>query len=141
MQRFKLTIPLLYRVYMMIAEPRVRRLIYFGIYTGLLLAGIGTILRPSPAIENILGGVVLILIYGGLMVVGSTLAFLAVLPGIWWLERAGLVAIGTGVLMYAVTLLAIGVSFMLTVLPLILILICALRWLDIKEYLLAPREG
>lgn len=141
MQRFKMTIPLMYRVYMLIAEPRVRRLIYFGIYAGLILAGVGTILRPSPSIENMLGGMVMIWIYGGLMVVGSTLAFIAVLPGVWWLERAGLVAIGTGVLMYSVILLALGASLMATTFPIILILICALRWLDIKEYLLAPREG
>lgn len=126
---------------MMIAEPRVRRLIYFGIYASLLLAGIGSIMRPSQLIENILGGMVMIWIYGGLMIIGSILAFIAVLPGIWWLERAGLVAIGTGVLMYAVTLLALGVTVMTTVLPIILFLICALRWLDIKEFLLEPREG
>ena len=126
---------------MLIAEPRVRRLIYFGIYAGLILAGVGTIFRPSSSIENMLGGTVMIWTYGGLMVVGSTLAFIAVLPGVWWLERAGLVAIGTGVLMYSVILLALGASLMVTTFPIILILICALRWLDIREYLLAPREG
>lgn len=141
MQRFKISIPFVYRVYMMIAEPRVRRLLYFAIYAGLWIAGIGSLLQTPESIEDILGGSILIQVFCWLILVGSTLAFFAVLPGIWWLERAGLLAIGTGVLMYAVVLLALDASFMVTSFALIVILICTLRWLDIKEYLLAPREG
>jgi hypothetical protein len=141
MVRLQNTLPFVYHIYMMIAEPRVRRLIYFVIYLGLIFAGAGSILKPPAAIQNILGGMAMIWFFGLLIVVGALLAFVAVLPGVWWLERSGLVGIGTGIAMYALTLLALGASFMVTILPIILILICALRWLDIKEYLLAPREG
>lgn len=125
----------------MIAEPRVRRLIYFGIYAGLAVAGSGVFFRPPASIANILGGYILIWMFGGFIVLGSILGLVAVLPGIWWLERAALVAIVTGIFMYSLILLFLGASFLVTILPIIIILICALRWLDIKEYLLAPREG
>jgi hypothetical protein len=47
----------------------------------------------------------------------------------------------TGVGLYAIILLFFGASFLVTLLPLIIVLICTLRLLDIKEFLLAPREG
>jgi hypothetical protein len=128
-------------IYLMIAEPRVRRLMYFGIYTCLAFAGMGVFFRPPTQIAGILGGYILIWIFGAFIVLGSLLGLGAVLPGIWWLERAALCAIITGITMYAITLLFLGASFLVTLLPIIIILICALRWLDIKEYLLAPREG
>lgn len=125
----------------MIAEPRVRRIMYFGIYAGLAIAGTTVFFKPPAAIEHILGGTVLILVFGSFIVAGSVLALVAVLPGIWWLERAGLVSVATGIGMYTLTLLFLGASPIVVVLPIVIILICALRWLDIKEYLLAPREG
>lgn len=141
MQRFKVSIPFLYRVYMMIAEPRVRRLLYFAIYSGLLSWGIGSMVHTPKSIEDILGGSILIQVFLSAIIVGSSLACVAVLPGVWWLERAGLLAIGTGIIMYAVILLASSSLFMVAMFPIIIVLICTLRWLDIKEYLLAPREG
>jgi hypothetical protein len=79
--------------------------------------------------------------FGIFIVVGAVLALIAVLPGIWWLERAALISIITGVGLYTITLLFFGASFLITLTPLIIILICTLRLLDIKEFLLAPREG
>lgn len=141
MTKWQKALPLLYHVYMMIAEPRVRRLIYFGIYLCLAIAGTGVFYSPPKAIANILGGYILIWVFGGFIVLGAILALGAVLPGIWWLERAALAAIITGIAMYTLSVLTLGASFLGTLLPLIVILICTLRLLDIKEYLLAPREG
>lgn len=140
LNKTKLHIPFLH-IYLMIAEPRVRRLMYFGIYLCLAFAGMGVFFRPPGQIASILGGYILIWIFGAFIVLGSLLGLGAVLPGIWWLERAALCAIITGIGMYSITLLFLGASFLVTLLPIIIILICALRWLDIKEYLLAPREG
>jgi hypothetical protein len=140
LNKTKIHIPFV-QVYLMIAEPRVRRLMYFGIYTCLAIAGTGVFFRPPSQIAHILGGYILIWSFGGFIVIGALLGLGAVLPGIWWLERAALAAIITGISMYAITLLFLGASFLVTLLPIIIILICALRWLDIKEYLLAPREG
>ena len=70
---------------------------------------------------------------------GAILASFAVLPGIWWLERSGLYSMAGGVAMYAGMLVVLGASILVTVLPTVFILVFALRWLDIKEFLLAPR--
>ncbi|WAB09444.1 membrane protein [Arthrobacter phage Sloopyjoe] len=134
-------IPFVYHVYMMIAEPRVRRLMYFVIYVCLMIAGSGTFFKPPQYLGDSLGGYFWIYTFASFIVLGSALALVAVLPGIWWLERAALIAIITGVGLYTITLLGYGASFLIVLLPIIVILICALRLLDIKEYLLAPREG
>ena len=126
---------------MMIAEPRIRRIMYFGIYACLTIAGSGVFYNPPRALAGILGGYLWIWIFASFIVLGALLALIAVLPGIWWLERAGLAAIMTGISLYTITLLFFGASFLVTLLPLVVILICALRLLDIKEFLLAPREG
>lgn len=128
-------------VYMMIAEPRVRRLIYFGIYACLAVAGTGVFFNPPKALAGFLGGYIWIWIFGSFIVLGSVLALVAVLPGIWWLERPSLISIITGISLYTLVVLFYGASFLVTLLPLIVILICTLRLLDIKEFLLAPREG
>jgi hypothetical protein len=83
----------------------------------------------------------LIYFYGGLILAGSTLCLFSVLPGIWMFERAGLVGLGTGVAMYSATLIILGASPTIAIFPAILILVFVLRWLDIKDYLLAPRKG
>jgi hypothetical protein len=124
---------------MMIAEPRVRRLLYFGIYTGLIFLGSSVFFRPPNVIKDQFG-LSLVYFFGGLIVVGAVMAAFAVLPGIWWLERSGLYAMAGGVAMYAGMLVWLGASILVTVLPTIFVLVFALRWLDIKEFLLAPRE-
>ena len=129
-----------YLIYLKIAEPRVKRLIYFGIYIALAFAGVGAIIKPPHTIAQILGGQILIYAYALFIVIGALVCAFSVLPGIWWFERVGLLAVGTGVTMYAITLLFLGASALVSVIPFILILILVLRWLDIKEYLLAPRE-
>lgn len=135
------TLPFVYHVYMMIAEPRVRRIIYFFIYACLAVAGSGVFFNPPRYLAGVAGGYFWIFTFGSFIVLGSLLALVAVLPGIWWLERAALVAIMTGVGLYSIILLFFGASFIVTLLPLIIVLICTLRLLDIKEFLLAPREG
>lgn len=139
-QWFNAIIKVPYLIYLKIAEPRVKRLLYFGIYLALAVAGAGALVKPPSAIEHILGGQILIYIFALFIVIGCLVGAVSVLPGIWWFERVGLLAIGTGITMYVVTLLFLGASALVTIIPIILILILVLRWLDIKEYLLAPRE-
>lgn len=139
-QWFKAIIKVPYLIYMKIAEPRVKRIIYFFIYLALSLAGTGALFKPPEAIVHILGGQILIYAFALFIIIGALIGAFAVLPGIWWFERVGLLSIGTGIAMYSVTLLYLGASALVTIVPIILILILVLRWLDIKEYLLAPRE-
>ena len=138
LKKTRLHIPFVY-LFMKIAEPRVRRLFYFGIYIGLGILGSSVFFRPPSVIENELG-IYLVNFFGSLIVGGAVLGTIAVLPGLWWLERSGLYAMAGGVAMYAGILVWLGASILVTVLPTIFILVFALRWLDIKEFLLAPRE-
>lgn len=129
-----------FAIYMKIAEPRVKRLIYFAIYILLGIVGGTSTFRPNPRIEELLGGMALIYSFGGLIVAGSVICLISVLPGIWMFERAGLVGLGTGIAMYSATLIILGASPAVAIIPTILILVFFLRWLDIKDYLLAPRK-
>jgi hypothetical protein len=126
---------------MRIAEPRNKRLIYFVIYTLLGVLGGMSAFKPSAQTEELLGGMTLIYGFGGLIVAGSLLCMISVLPGIWVLERAGMVGCGTGILMYVTTLILLGARPAIVIFPIIIILVFFLRWLDIKDYLLAPRKG
>lgn len=130
-----------FAVYMKIAEPRVKRLIYFVIY--ILLGVIGGIsaFKPNPRISDFVGGQLLIYFYGLLIVAGAIVCLISVLPGIWVLERAGMVGLGTGIVLYVGTLIAFGASPTVSLFPIIIVLVFLLRWLDIKDYLLAPRKG
>jgi len=132
---------MVFSIYMRIAEPRVKRLIYFVIYLLLTALGATSTFMPNPRIEQLLGGMTLVYLFGGLIIVGALVCLFSVLPGIWVFERAGLVALGTGVVLYSTTLVFLGASIAITVVPFILILMFLLRWLDIKDYLLAPRKG
>lgn len=127
-------------VYMKIAEPRVKRLIYFAIY--ILLGTVGGIsaFRPNERMADFAGGQTLIHFYGILIIAGSLVCLLSVLPGVWILERAGLVGLGTGIVLYVATLILFGASPTVSLFPIIIILVFLLRWLDIKDYMLAPRK-
>lgn len=139
--RFKLP-AIIHGLYTKIAEPRVRRLVYFGIYNLLMVAAsVSLFFKVPSAFENVLGGRLLVYFCGILIVLGTLVCALSVLPGIWVFERAGLVAIIAGIIMYTITLIVLGASAMVTVVPAIFILFLALRWLDIWEFLLAPRKG
>lgn len=129
------------KAYLKIAEPRVKRLIYFAIYILLGLIGGASAFAPNAKIEALLGGMGLIYFYGGLIIAGALLCLVSVLPGIWMFERAGLVGLGTGIIMYTITLVLLGASIAITLIPTILILVFVIRWLDIKDYMLAPRKG
>ncbi|QGZ17236.1 hypothetical protein SEA_GIANTSBANE_32 [Arthrobacter phage Giantsbane] len=130
-----------FSVYMKIAEPRVKRLIYFVIY--ILLGTIGAVstFRPNERMSTFLGGQALVHFYGILIVAGALVCLISVLPGIWVFERAGLVGLGTGIVLYVATLIIFGASLTISFFPIIIILVFVLRWLDIKDYLLAPRKG
>lgn len=127
--------------YMKIAEPRVRRLIYFVIYLLLTGSGLGMLFNPPASLVKLLGGPALVYVVAIFIMAGAIVCMFCVLPGIWWFERVGLYSIAFGIAMYSGALLFLGASAFIIIVPLIVILLLTLRWLDIKEFLLAPREG
>lgn len=135
----KVTQTLTYNLFMKIAEPRIFRLLQFGVYILLSVAGIGVLFDTPDSIQEVLGNF-LIYIFGGFVAVGSILGAFAVLPGIWWLERVALLALGTGVLMYVVITISLGVSIVGLTVYIAFILTFIQRWTEIRGSALAPRK-
>lgn len=122
-----------------IAEPRVIRIMLFVIYTFMTIAGIGVIVTPPRSFQGVLGHS-LVMIFGGFIALGGLMAWLAVLPGIWWLERVGLLALITGMGIYTVAIISLGSSFMGVIVSLTFALFFAIRWQEIKRFQLAPLD-
>jgi hypothetical protein len=124
--------------YMKIAEPRVIRIIQFFIYSLLFVAGILVLINPPRSLEAAAGGQIYVVGFGLMLMIGALSSGVAVLPGIWWLERAGLVLLGFGLLIYLVMAIKLQSSPMGIVVCMILTLSFVQRWLEIKGAQLAP---
>lgn len=122
------------QVFMKIAEPRVVRIVHFGIYASILIVGCW-VLHYQPDIFQ-----PLLHLFGIFTVFGATLAMIAVLPGVWWLERVGISSLFTSALMSMYTMLVNKTAYILIVMTFALLLTLVLRFLEIKRYQLAPRE-
>ena len=131
--------PWLYNLFLKIAEPRVVRLLHFGIYICMLVGGSAALFRTPQNFTNLIGWALSFML-GLFIFFGAMLSAIAVLPGIWWLERVGLIALTTGMAMYIVTIIALGASPLGFVVPIAFALTFALRWIEIRRYQLAPRE-
>jgi len=135
----KIHMPFLHLMFMKIAEPRVIRVIQFGIYVCMMLAGVGISVHPPSNLQGILGHT-LVYIFAGFVTTGALFGSVAVLPGIWWLERVGIIMLTTSVAMYVVVIIALGASLVAVAVALALTLAFGQRWVEIKGAQLAPRE-
>jgi hypothetical protein len=133
-------VPFLHYLFMKIAEPRVTRLIFFGIYVCMVLGGFGILREPPQNFENVLG-LPLTYMFGGFVFGGGIFSALAVLPGVWWLERTGVFALITGMLIYFILVVSLGSSTVGVAFSLAFVLVFVLRWTQIRKLQLAPREA
>lgn len=131
-------LPFAYYLFMRIAEPRVLRLIQFGIYICMGNAGVGMLSSPPTTFDSVVA-LPLVYMFSGFITLGAILGAIAVLPGIWWLERTGILALTTGVAIYFVLLIALGASSVGISISLALVLTFRQRWSEIKGADLAPR--
>lgn len=138
MIKWQTAFPLGYKLFLKIAEPRIVRLGFFGVYLFLISTGFAVLLRPPRSIQHVelvLGATTLVWTLGVFLTLGGIASALAVLPGIWWLERTGIFMMGAGMALFAVftagPYASIACAF---------ILIFALRWREIRRYQLAPLE-
>lgn len=132
--------PLLSRAFNRIAEPRVLRIVQFVIYGLLLAAGVSVLATTPWMIREILGDE-LALFVGAFITLGAALGFIAVLPGVWWLERVGILSLGTGIAMYSVVVVSLGAPFIALLVSFALVLSLVQRWMEIRKYQLAPKRG
>lgn len=132
--------PFIYTIFMKIAEPRVKRLLYFGIYICMSVVGFWITTHPPATFQSVIG-LTLVYVFGAFVLGGGVLGLVSVLPGIWWLERVAVISLGTGMLMYSVIVIALNSSVVGVGVSIAFALTFMLRWMDIREYQLAPREG
>lgn len=125
-------------VFLKIAEPRVVRVIQFFIYTLLAIAGGYVLGNPPPQFQSVIGAG-FVDVFGGFLCTGGIIGALAVLPGVWWLERIGVIALWTGLAIFAVIAVSLKVSPVGFVISIALGLSLVLRWRDIRLYQVAPR--
>ena len=132
--------PALYRAYLLVAEPRIVRIILFAIYLLFLFAG-GFVVTETPDRFVELLSVNLVLMFGGFLALGGLLSSIAVLPGLWWLERCGLLSLGTGMLMYVILIIGTSGSTVGVCVSLAFVLFFALRYMETRQFKLAPRKN
>lgn len=123
-----------------IKEPRIIRLVQLGIYLCMIGAGHYVIANPPEQYQSIIGSLAVVA-FGGFLLLGGAAGAVAVLPGIWWLERLGVIAIWVGLAVFAVIAIALGVSLVGFLTAVALALALGQRWSDITEYDLAPRAS
>lgn len=129
----------LYFVYAKIAEPRIFRLLQFGIYLCLGYAGWDIYWHtPHSLIDSIGDGHVNLI--GVFLAVGSAIGALTVLPGIWFLERVGVILVGVGLMMYLVIVIDLGTSALGIAVSGAFVLTFVQRFLQTKGRLLAPKK-
>jgi len=136
MHHLQAVVPWAYKLFMKIAEPRVVRLGFFGVYICLMSLGTTILLRPPKSFQNIdmLWSVLTLhFVLSSFLILGGLLSAASVLPGIWWLERTGLFVMGSGLLLFCIFSASPYVSIAIA-----LVLVFALRWREIRKYQLAP---
>lgn len=128
------------RLFLLIAEPRFIRIILFWIYLGLVYMGHTVLSAPSDMFRDALG-VLLTPVFGWLMLAGGVFGSIGVLPGIWWLERAGVLLAMSALSIYVIVITAVGRGTGLgSVVGLMLISFLLIRWILIRPRLVAPRR-
>lgn len=130
-------IPPIHWIYMKIAEPRVVRLLHFGAYLSMLTAGTVLLLGPPHQYKDVIG-LTLVIVLGIFLVVGGLLGAVSVLPGVWWLERVGIILIATGMAMYVVIVLTLRGSVIGVAVPFAFVCLFTVRWITIRHFQLAP---
>lgn len=131
-------IPPVHWLYMRIAEPRVVRLLYFGIYLMMLLPGLLLILSPPHNIKDVVG-LTSLYVLATFLLIGGLFGAVSVLPGVWWLERVGIILICTAIAMYVVTVIALHASPIGIAVSIAFILAFMVRFITIRHHQLAPK--
>lgn len=133
-----------YASFMRIAEPRVVRLLQFGVYMAAIIGGSSSWISPPNSIEGVLG-IVLTSIWAAALILGGLLGASSVLQGVWWLERAGVAFCATGLAMYAVVVFSLQVNSPGNRIPQLCViaiglLSLAVRWVRIRKYPYDPEK-
>lgn len=128
------------RWFLMIQEPRHIRIAMFVFYALVLATGVEGFYDSPGRFFNATGPFIIYSI-ATFFVLGGIAGAIAILPGYWWLEKVGLVAIAFGIAMRGVLVGALGVSIQGAFLLLALVVLLVVRFLSIRRADLAPIAG
>lgn len=124
-------------LFLKIEEPRVIRVVQFALYVALTVLGAAFLADPPHSYEGLLGDV-LALVFGWCITGGGLLGALFVLPGVWWVERLGIIALWTGLGIYLVVAVTLASSTIAVAIAVAFVLALLIRWLTVREYQHAP---
>lgn len=127
----------LLRWFLKIEEPRVQRLLFLVFYLVVILIGLAALFDEDGSLYQT-GGPALIISLGGFFLVGGVCGTIAILPGIWWLERVGLVSLAFGLAARAILITILGVSPVGALIFISEVVLLAIRFLQIRKADLAP---
>lgn len=123
-----------------IKEPRTIRLVQLVIYLCMIGAG-HFIVVTQPELYTKVLGYPLVFGFGSAILLGGILGSIAVLPGIWWLERTAIISLWCGLAVFVVIQLALFISIVGLLIAVALAASFIQRWSDITEFDLAPRAS
>lgn len=126
--------------FLLIAEPRVQRIVLFVVYILLAAGGCELVATPPGKFHAVLG-FALVLAFGVAVLVAGVFGAIAVLPGVRWLERAAIVSLWTGLFIFEVLVAALGASTISFIFGLVLALLFVIRFMQIRQYDLTPKLG
>lgn len=124
-------------LFLKIEEPRLLRILQFFLYGTMIIIGSLYLASRHMQVATLLGST-LATTLGVLVVLGGILGGVAVLPGIWWVERLGIICLWTGLGLYIVVGLSIYISLLGVGLAWALVFALAIRWVQIKDFQFAP---
>lgn len=131
-------------LWLRVQEPRKQSAAYFLVYLITTVLGAAILLDPPRTLQGTLGQV-LIMVWAGMLVLGGGTGLFTVLPGWWWLERAGTWLCGFAMVVYGLAILALPVSqfsLRLATLSFMMlgVLLFAVRLLKTRHYSYDPEK-
>lgn len=90
---------ILMKIWHLIEEPRVRRVMWSAGYFVLALGGLATLLHPPRSVEDTIGPV-LTYLWGSMVAVGGLLGAWSTLTRWWVIERVAVLLVGHGAAIY-----------------------------------------
>nr|WP_146177666.1 hypothetical protein [Sphaerisporangium cinnabarinum] len=126
-----------------VQEPKVVTVLHWIAYVVGLGVGLSALADPPSSVAGELGPL-LTTIWAASFILGGALGVFATLPGIWWLERAAVIACITGLAVWVMVTVVLELTIpegnrwpqagAMTILALLL----AVRWFRIRRYAYDP---
>lgn len=124
----------------LIQEPRIVRLGMLAFYLWMIYSGY-VALTQSPDTFYTAAGPLVVVFLAFFLAAGGIFGAIAILPGLWYIERVGLLSIAFGLFCRAILIQALAGSALAAVLLASTVILLFVRWVSIRGADLAPKEG